>query len=198
MDITNAGRSESVTDIIKALMEIQPQLHVIKNKTGQVGQQRYGYADLSAVWNACRDLLKEHGMVVTHSSRDTPAGDGITITATLYHQEGQWMSSSITMKPRSMSPQDMGSALTYGRRYTLASLVGIVVDDDDDGQAASKKGKPAPAPNSLDAKKARIRTLVKAYKGDDKEDIIAECAAMAENDGWTDKYADAIIAKLTK
>ena len=31
----------------------------------------------------------------------------------------------------------MGSAFTYGRRYALSAMLGIVTEDDDDGNAAS-------------------------------------------------------------
>ena len=41
-----------------------------------------------------------------------------------------------------LTPQQMGSALTYGKRYTLFSLVGIAgADEDDDGNAASTGGR---------------------------------------------------------
>ena len=38
----------------------------------------------------------------------------------------------------------MGSSLTYGRRYLLGCLTGIVTDDDEDGQIATQEERPAP------------------------------------------------------
>jgi hypothetical protein len=35
------------------------------------------------------------------------------------------------------TPQALGSALTYGRRYTLAAILGLAAEDDDDGYAAT-------------------------------------------------------------
>lgn len=180
-ELVATNRSNSIKNILTGLLAVQPQLHVAKNKTGQVGQQRYKYADLAAVWDACRDLLKEKGMIVLHDSTPTPDGLGITITATLHHVDSEeWMSSSITMRPRSMTPQEIGSAQTYGRRYTLASLVGIVVDDDDDGKKATKT-----PPTNLKELKGHLRTFFAQYQGSDLEEL-RESATAAQNEGKFD------------
>jgi len=59
----------------------------------------------------------------------------------LIHSSGEWIGSEwpVAEFGRS-SPQQMGSALTYARRYSLFSIVGIAgQDDDDDGAAASQQ-----------------------------------------------------------
>lgn len=38
------------------------------------------------------------------------------------------------------NPQGQGSALTYARRYSLMSILGLVADEDDDGESASSGG----------------------------------------------------------
>jgi hypothetical protein len=49
-----------------------------------------------------------------------------------------------------LTPQAMGSAITYARRYALSAIVGIAPDDDDDGNAASvtpaRQEAPTPPP----------------------------------------------------
>lgn len=188
---TGEARSQEVTNIIKGLMEVQPKLHVERNKTGQVGNQRYKYADLASVWDSCRELLKDQGMVIMHSSSPNTTNDAITVTATLWHTSGQWMSSSITMKPRSMTPQEVGSALTYGRRYTLASLVGIVVDDDDDGKKASST-----PPAKLKELKAKLRSTLDMYQGEDKELLRQECTAAQKEGKFDEAFALSIFKRL--
>ena len=42
------------------------------------------------------------------------------------------------------SAQEIGSAITYGRRYLLGCLTGIVTDDDEDGQIANRTTAPHP------------------------------------------------------
>jgi hypothetical protein len=46
--------------------------------------------------------------------------------------------------PMPMTPQAMGSAITYARRYSLVAFLGLVADEDDDGNAGS-----APPPVSV-------------------------------------------------
>ncbi len=37
----------------------------------------------------------------------------------------------------------MGSAITYGRRYSLSAMLGIVTEEDDDGNMATYTAQPA-------------------------------------------------------
>jgi len=61
----------------------------------------------------------------------------------IIHQSGQWMEDGgYALNPSKNDPQGMGSAVTYARRYTIGSTLGIITEDDDDGNRASE---PAPA-----------------------------------------------------
>ena len=188
-------RSTTLAELTKALIKVQRSVNGAKpNKSNPHLKNKY--ADLASVWDTCRELLAENGLAVMHTFKESPSAETVTCVATLLHESGEFMTSSLTMKPGKTTPQEMGSAITYARRYTLAALVGIVVDDDDDANAASRPAKVSSDP--LKDKKDLIRQTLKVYKGDDKQDIINECAAMEQQSGWTVKYADAIIAKLTK
>lgn len=46
------------------------------------------------------------------------------------------------MKPVKDDPQAVGSAITYMRRYALGAVLGLNIDNDDDGNAASGVGTP--------------------------------------------------------
>jgi hypothetical protein len=93
------------------------------------------YADLASVWDACRAPLSKNGLAVLQPVRAT--GPSVTITTILAHSSGEWISESLTMTAQQNTPQGVGSAITYGRRYGLSSMVGIAPDDDD-GNAASQ------------------------------------------------------------
>lgn len=54
--------------------------------------------------------------------------------------------------------QDTGSALTYLRRYALATIAGVATDLDDDGNAASK-------PHPMDSKTTQAIINAKPYQG---------------------------------
>lgn len=180
-DAVTSTRSATVKNILSGLLDIQDKLHVIRAKTGQVGNQKYKYADLGAVWDACRALLKEKGMIIVHDSPPAPDATSVVVRATLHHVESEeWMSSTILIRPRAMTPQEIGSAQTYGRRYTLQALVGIVTDEDDDGKAASK----TPASNMKELK-SKLRAFFAQYQGEDREEL-REAATAAQNDGKFD------------
>lgn len=94
------------------------------------------YADLASVWDACREPLSKHGLAILQPvSADGPR---VTVTTMLVHSSGEWIGEALTMTAQQNTPQGVGSAITYGRRYGLSSMVGIAPEDDD-GNAASTK-----------------------------------------------------------
>jgi len=95
---------------------------------------RSKYADLGAVWDACREALTKNGLCVLQP----PFADGkkVTVTTVLGHSSGQWFAADLTMTSREDSPQGVGSTITYGRRYGLQCIAGIAPEDDD-GNAGS-------------------------------------------------------------
>jgi hypothetical protein len=54
------------------------------------------------------------------------------------------------------SPQALGSAVTYARRYSLAALLAIAAEDDDDGEAATETPTNTAAKWTLGMAKAKI------------------------------------------
>ena len=48
-----------------------------------------------------------------------------------------YIGSSLTITSSSNRAQDLGSAITYAKRYSYASILGIVAEDDDDGNRAA-------------------------------------------------------------
>lgn len=53
----------------------------------------------------------------------------------LTHASGQWFESLYPL-PSNGGPQQLGSAITYARRYALAAMLSVVADEDDDGEVA--------------------------------------------------------------
>jgi len=93
------------------------------------------YTDLTAVWDAARGPLTDNGLCVTQ----LPSGSewDIGLTTILAHESGQWLLSTFTLKATKPDAHGAGSALTYLRRYSLASVVGIApAGEDDDANAA--------------------------------------------------------------
>jgi hypothetical protein len=128
-------QSENLGELAKALAAAQGEMNAAsKDATNPHFKTRY--ADLASIMDACRGPLAKHGLSVTQLPGRDEAGQ-VTLTTTLMHASGQYIGSTIGVRPAQENPQVVGSILTYLRRYTLASVVGVV-SDDDDGEAASQ------------------------------------------------------------
>jgi hypothetical protein len=66
-------------------------------------------------------------------------GASVEIESRLMHTSGQWLASTLTMPVSQRTPQGIGSAITYGRRYGLAALLGVAAETDDDGNEGSAR-----------------------------------------------------------
>lgn len=127
-------RSEEIKEIIGALCEMQGEvLQAGKNSVNPHFKSRY--SDLTSVMEALREPMYKNNLCVTQTTWIEK--DEVILKTTLMHKSGQWISSDYPIRPVKADPQGMGSAITYARRYSLASLTGLV-QADDDGHAASR------------------------------------------------------------
>jgi hypothetical protein len=92
------------------------------------------YSTLASVWEAARSPLSGNGLSLSQGAHATD--QLVSVTTLLMHTSGQWLRDTLTMVARDASPQSIGSAISYGRRYGLSAMVGVAPDDDDDGEAA--------------------------------------------------------------
>lgn len=128
--------SDTIKELATALGKAQAQLKpAIKDSTNPHFKSKY--ADLGAIWDACRKALPEHGLSVVQMPTDSTEGR-VALTTVLMHSSGEYIGTTYSTRLQQDSAQGVGSALTYLRRYALASMVGIVADEDDDGNAASQ------------------------------------------------------------
>ena len=100
---------------------------------------RSSYADLSSVWDACREALTTNGLSVVQAPASGDDG-AVCVSTRLLHASGQWMETTICCRPAKNDAQGLGSVITYLRRYTLAAMVGVAPEDDD-GESATGRGK---------------------------------------------------------
>jgi len=119
-------------------MKIYQKIHDAKNEIGKVAKNaknphfKNTYADLNALIEAVEPILLEKGLVLLQ-----PIKEGRVFTIIADVESGECLESFIDL-PTTGTPQSMGSAITYYRRYTLQSLLSLQAVDDD-GQAASIK-----------------------------------------------------------
>lgn len=125
--------SPEIKEIAEALALAQAEVDTAsKDRINPHFGQRY--ATLASVWDACRAALTKHGISVLQSP--TAEGARVTLTTMLMHKSGQWFRDVITLQARDASPQAVGSAITYARRYALSAMASVAPDDDDDANSA--------------------------------------------------------------
>jgi hypothetical protein len=163
------------------------------------------YADLGAVWDACKDALAENGLFVSQPTGVSEIGE-LILNTYVYDESGESINSQIKVVAKNPNdPQAVGSALTYYRRYSLAAILGIVTEDDDANEAAGNNSK---AKTSEDATKqlaeqAEEKKRLEAQKSEIKSILSSEHLPQEKKDKtmkWlptaTNETAAQMIAKL--
>lgn len=135
-------KSETITKLAAALNKAQAQLQpAIKDASNPFFHSRY--ADLESCWEAVRKPFTSNGLSIVQLP--CMLGDKPALETTLLHESGEWISEAIQLFPVKLDSQAIGSALTYSRRYGLASITGLVQSDDDGNIASGKNHQPQPA-----------------------------------------------------
>jgi hypothetical protein len=132
---------KTATEKIKELNELggvltlHQKLHRAKLAIGKVTKNAQShhskYADLNAILDAVEPVLQENGLLLIQ-----PIHGNSVCTQIVDIDSGAILESCMDL-PQGITPQQMGSAITYYRRYTLQSALSLQAVDDD-GQQASK------------------------------------------------------------
>ena len=130
-------RSTEIKEIGKALITFHEVVDKVskdsENPAFKRGNVILKYASLPNIQEAIKEPLKKAGLIYTQ----LPDLNNTLITFLLHPESGQFFKSEYSMNPIANTPQATGSAITYGKRYALAAMLGLQIDDDDDGNAAS-------------------------------------------------------------
>ncbi len=115
------------------LIEFQSQMPVIE-KGAKNPFFKSKYATLDSIQFAIQPILKEVGLGYTQ----TISEDKTSLITTLYDEEGKSLVAGNYPVNLSGKAQDVGSAITYAKRYSLVAFLGLIVADesDDDGNQA--------------------------------------------------------------
>jgi hypothetical protein len=132
--------SERIGTIAAALAKAQAQLvnpekslMVTIRADGRRGtEQTFRYAPLSSGLDIVRKTLSQHEIATVQTTSIDEATGIVRLSTVLAHASGEWIASDWPVCPiaETERPQRMGAALTYARRYSLFTLVGIAGEDD--------------------------------------------------------------------
>jgi hypothetical protein len=132
--------SDSIGTLAGALAKAQAQLvnpektmvATIRGDGRAAAEQIFRYAPLSSGLDIVRKTLGQHEIATVQATAIDQAAGIVNVTTTLAHSSGEWISPNwpVCSLDDMASPQLMGAALTYARRYALFVLVGIASEDD--------------------------------------------------------------------
>lgn len=157
-------RSKNIERLAGALARAQGKFEAVK-RSG-VNPRFRSYATLDDVIAAVREPLSSEAIAYTQLIGQDELG--YSLTTMLIHESGQFLSETMRVIPENLVSgagkkvrndlQELGSAVTYTKRYMLSSMLGVNSEFDDDGNASGqlRNGKrQAPPPQSAQAKAAQ-------------------------------------------
>jgi hypothetical protein len=128
---------DSIDKLSAAMAKAFPAIEgAVKGKVNPAFRSKY--ADLSAVIDAIKPHLVEHGLWFVQ--RTHPVDGGVGVETVILHASGQSMSCGVLRLPAAkQDAQGYGSALTYARRYSLMAAFGVPAEDDDGNAATGRQ-----------------------------------------------------------
>lgn len=137
--------SHDVGELFAALAKAQGTMkHPAKNKTAKVETKTgpgysYNYTDLADVYDAIRAPFAANGLAIIQVPFTTPLG-AAGVTTIIGHSSGQWIEGTLMFGVGNARPQELGSVITYLRRYMAGPMAGVASEDDDDANVAQGTG----------------------------------------------------------
>ena len=126
--------SNTISKLASALARAQVEMPVVKFDAKNPFLKNK-YATLGAVVQSSVPVMHKHGLSIAQFSISQEGRIGVR--SILMHESGEWIEDVITLVPETQKGlslnQAAGVTLTYLRRYSWASILGLVTDEDSDG-----------------------------------------------------------------
>ena len=169
--------SENINELATALSKAQGQMGGA-SKTADNPFFKSKYADLGSVIAAVKEPMAENGLSYVQFPF---AYEGtVGVTTRLMHSSGQFMESSFSIPAPKNDPHAYGSLVTYCRRFSLQSVLGIPAEDDD-GNAVTQAAKSTITAEQVHSVKAMLELtesdeskFLKAYNIKSLEQMTAD------------------------
>ncbi len=157
--------SPTIGELTKALQTFQRSCPTIpKSSRGNFGR----FADLPTIHEHIKQPLLDAQLSVIQM----PVGKH-GLTTMLSHTSGEWICSTYQMQPlesvidkttkeKAVTPQSLGSVISYQRRYAIGAILNLNIDVDDD--AASNSAATSSEPEQPAAKKLTAKELMEQAK----------------------------------
>jgi hypothetical protein len=130
IEADHIARRSYATDLVAAIGELS---NVAKTASNPYFKSKY--APLDAIVDATRPILAKHGLAIQQQPLFSDGAAGVETI--IIHKSGFETSSILLLPLKDQSPQGVGSAITYARRYALAAVLGLATEEDDDGNVGT-------------------------------------------------------------
>ena len=198
LNMTNNNTSTGIGNLVAALAKAQGEMKGAR-RDSENPFFKHKYADLASVCEASFPFLSKNGLAIfqTLSNRN----GSVIIHTTLAHSSGEWVRGELAVTPVKNDPQGLGSAITYGRRYSHMAIIGLPAEDDD-GESAMGRQEKKPEIKTPQAKKETLtKDQPEAGQPEEKSDErkISDPQrkrfyAIAKGSGKTDEQIKAYLA----
>ncbi len=182
-------QTEEIKDLFAALVKVQAGLkHAKKKEDNPFYKSKY--AGLPEVIDASRKLLTDNGLAISQSTDYETVDLRPVLITQLTHSSGQWIRGYYPIISTKQGPQELGSALTYARRYAYMAIIGLAAEDEDyDGNAASGIKTKLPDLSAENFAKIKNKWKESISKGKSIDDLIS---ILSTKYTVTDKQIDEI------
>ena len=168
-------------------MNLHEKLFKLRSEVGKVSKDsdnpfyKSRYFDVNGLLEHIQPLLDAHKLLLTQPIEDKAVMSRLTDI-----ESGESVVSSLTL-PDIQDPQKIGSAITYYRRYTLASLLALQAEDDDGNKASGKVDKPVKQWLNATDKSGKLnkrgeQTAERLFTASTTWDIIEKAAQVSDKD----------------
>lgn len=191
-----AQQAPALSQIAEALSTLQADLIPIARDTPVTvktdkGQYSYSFADLAAITRQLYPRMGKLGLSFSAAPTLNERGQFV-LRYKLLHVSGEQIPGEYPLPTDVKSPQAMGSAITYARRYCLCAVTGVVTDDDDGAAAQHAAKEQAVQPSDPERADAlnRVSAAWHEHFGNlDWEDVGTEYAAWSNGKSPKDASA---------
>jgi hypothetical protein len=184
--------SDDIKELAAALAKAQSLMrNATLNKVNPHFKSKY--ADLAGIRDTVTSPLASNGIAVVQTIDHRESG--VYVVTRLIHSSGQWLESACPIPLGKM--QELGSAITYARRYSLSAICGIAADEDDDANSVTEAQKTFDEvgyqewltnleTSAKNATYAELLTTVKAGKQDFQDALRADKKTWLKLKGFTE------------
>ncbi len=161
----------SETNLASALLAAQKEMPAVEpDQTNPHFKSKF--VSLGNLLAKVRPVLNRNDLALVQSPRLNEAG-AFVLQTTILHSSGESLAFDAPLTPTKNDPQGQGSAITYMRRYSLASALAIADQEDDDGNAGSDEQRSAPSAPSLKQTEFLDKLIGEKYEAEDAQVVRA-------------------------